>query len=62
MKLTQIGTGHMLRKVISGGQTGADRAGLQAAKSSGIKTGGYMPKGFLALDGNKVEFQYLYVG
>lgn len=33
--------------VISGGQTGADIAGLRAAKAAGIPTGGAMPKGYL---------------
>ena len=34
-------------KVISGGQTGADRAALEAAKELGISTGGTAPKGWL---------------
>jgi len=50
----------MLEKVISGGQTGADRAGLMAAKAVGLVTGGWMPKGYLAQDGYHHEFQYLY--
>ena len=29
--------------VISGGQTGADRAALDAAKAAGLRTGGYAP-------------------
>lgn len=33
-------------KIISGGQTGADRAGLEAAKELGLPTGGYAPKGW----------------
>jgi len=37
--------------VISGGQTGADRAGLDAAVAAGIPVGGFMPKGALAEDG-----------
>ncbi len=41
----------MIKKVISGGQTGADIAGLQAASQFGIDTGGTMPKGFITLDG-----------
>ncbi|MAG67102.1 MAG: hypothetical protein CMK74_14735 [Pseudomonadales bacterium] len=40
-----------LRKVISGGQTGADRAGLEAAKVCGIETGGHAPRGYRTLDG-----------
>jgi hypothetical protein len=31
----------MIRKVISGGQTGVDRAGLDAAINAGIPIGGY---------------------
>ena len=33
-------------KVISGGQTGADRAGLDAAAALGLPTGGHAPAGF----------------
>jgi hypothetical protein len=40
-----------LKKVISGGQTGADQGGLKAAKGLGIQTGGYAPKGWRTLDG-----------
>lgn len=36
----------MIEKLISGGQTGADRAGLDAAKILGIPTGGTAPKGW----------------
>lgn len=36
----------MLMKVISGGQTGADQAGIMVAKRFGIATGGFIPKGF----------------
>ena len=35
-----------LRKVISGGQTGADRTGLECAKTLGLETGGTAPKGW----------------
>jgi hypothetical protein len=35
-----------LHKVISGGQCGADRAGITAARDHGIKTGGYAPHGW----------------
>ena len=35
-----------LRRVISGGQTGADQAGLYAAKSFGLETGGTAPRGY----------------
>lgn len=33
-------------KIISGGQTGVDRAGLDAARLCGLETGGYAPKGY----------------
>jgi hypothetical protein len=42
-------------KVISGGQTGADQAGLTAAAHYGIATGGWMPKGFKTLTGPAPE-------
>ncbi len=42
-------------KVISGGQTGADQAGLIAARRFGIATGGWMPKGFLTTAGPAPE-------
>jgi hypothetical protein len=41
----------MLRKIISGGQTGADRAGLDFALEVGLEHGGYVPKGRKAEDG-----------
>lgn len=41
----------MLSKIISGGQTGVDRAGLDAALEAGIPIGGSCPKGRLAEDG-----------
>ena len=42
---------HRLEQVISGGQTGADRAALLAAEDLQIPTGGWMPQGFRAADG-----------
>lgn len=39
------------RRVISGGQTGVDRAALDAALELGIPCGGTVPKGRLAEDG-----------
>jgi hypothetical protein len=47
-------------KIISGGQTGADEAGLVAAKAVGLQTGGWMPKGCLTESGPKREFLELY--
>ena len=34
----------MLRKIISGGQTGADRTGLECARKLGLETGGTAPR------------------
>lgn len=45
----------MIEKIISGGQTGADQAGLSAARQVGIKTGGYAPKGWLTDEGPMPE-------
>jgi hypothetical protein len=49
-----------LERVISGGQTGADRAALVAARAAGIATGGWMPRGFRAHDGFHPEFAELF--
>jgi predicted Rossmann fold nucleotide-binding protein DprA/Smf involved in DNA uptake len=38
-------------RIISGGQTGADRAALDFALDNGFKTGGFVPKGRIAEDG-----------
>lgn len=46
----------MLERVISGGQTGADRAGWRAAQRFLLSTGGWMPRGFRAEDGSRHEF------
>ncbi len=41
----------MIQKIISGAQTGADRAGVDAAIESGVDYGGWVPKGRKAEDG-----------
>ena len=41
----------MLKKIISGGQTGVDRAALDAAIRMGIPHGGWIPKGRLTEEG-----------
>jgi hypothetical protein len=41
----------MVKKVISGGQTGADRGGLDAAIALNVPHGGWCPKGRKAEDG-----------
>lgn len=47
-------------KIISGGQTGADIAGVRGAKLLSIPTGGSMPKGWETLDGPHPEYAELY--
>jgi hypothetical protein len=49
-----------LRKIISGGQIGADIAGLKVAKDFGFKTGGHMPVGHITLVGRKPGYAWLY--
>jgi len=41
----------MIRKIVSGGQTGVDRAALDMALELGISCGGWCPKGRKARDG-----------
>ena len=38
-------------KIVSGGQTGVDRGGLQAAMDMGLAWGGWAPKGWRSEDG-----------
>jgi hypothetical protein len=47
----------MLRKIISGGQSGADRAGLDFAIKNGLEHGGYVPRGRKAEDG-RIDDRY----
>ena len=47
----------LLEKIISGGQSGVDRAALDAAVNVGLKFGGYCPKNFDAEDG-KIDSKY----
>jgi len=46
----------MIKKIISGGQTGADRGGLLAARELGVATGGFLPRGCRCEDGAHPEF------
>ena len=50
----------MVERVISGGQTGADQAGLAVAKRLGIPTGGNMPKGWLTEEGPRPDLAVTY--
>ena len=47
-------------KIISGGQTGADQGGLQAAIDLGIETGGTAPKGYRTEVGPNLLLRDLY--
>jgi len=47
----------LIAKIISGGQTGVDRAALDAAIAAGIHHGGWCPRGRLAEDG-KIPRKY----
>ena len=47
----------MVKKIVSGGQTGADRGGVDAAMKMGVSYGGWLPKGRMAEDG-KVPAKY----
>ena len=47
----------MIKKIISGGQTGVDRAALDVALELGIPCGGWCPKGRLAEDG-PIDLRY----
>lgn len=46
-----------IKKIISGGQTGADRAALDIAIELGYNFGGWIPKGRIAEDG-KIPLKY----
>lgn len=50
----------MLKKIISGGQTGADQAGLKVAKALGLECGGWIPKGFKTEKGSEPELGEIY--
>ena len=50
----------MIKKIISGGQTGIDRMALGVAKSLGIPTGGTAPKGYKTEDGPDLELKTIF--
>ena len=49
-----------LKKVISGGQVGADQGGVAAALALGVDTGGTMPNGFITSKGPMPHLAELY--
>lgn len=50
----------MLRRIVSGGQTGVDISAVIVAKKFGIETGGWMPKGFLTQVGPRPDYAEVY--
>jgi len=46
-----VGDPLWLNTIISGGQTGADQAGLEIARHLGLQTGGWAPRGYRTEDG-----------
>ncbi len=53
--LSTLGACEMIKKIISGGQTGADQGGLCAGKFLGLETGGTAPPNFMTHDGPNFE-------
>jgi hypothetical protein len=49
----------MIELICSGGQTGADFGGLEAALQFGIPTGGWVPKGYRTENGPNLELKKL---
>lgn len=49
----------LINKIVSGGQTGVDRAALDWALKRGVAHGGWCPKGRLAADGLLPEHYFL---
>jgi len=55
----------MIKKIVSGGQTGADRAALDVAIKLGIAYGGWIPKGRITEEGplpDKYQLQEMHIG
>ena len=48
----------MITKIVSGGQTGVDRAALDAAIELNIDHGGWCPQGRLAEDAKPIDMKY----
>lgn len=54
---TGTSTPYGVTKIISGGQTGGDRGGLEAGKALGLQTGGTAPKGYRTETGDDVSLK-----
>lgn len=50
----------MLHTIVSGGQTGVDQSAWETAKRYGLKTDGWMPRGYRTEAGPRPEFAELY--
>lgn len=50
----------MIEKIISGGQIGADQAGLRVGRALNIPTGGIAPKDFMTLGGADPDLGIIY--
>jgi len=59
-KIVSDSLGMGLTRVVSGGQTGADQAGLRAALAAGLTTGGWIPSGFITSTGAQPELGVRY--
>lgn len=51
MKANELNPFHGIQRIVSGGQTGVDRAALDVAIELGIEHGGWCPRGRLSEDG-----------
>lgn len=51
----------ILHTIISGGQTGADQAGLFAARECGLETGGFAPRGWRTVLGPEPDLANFYL-
>lgn len=50
----------IVKKIISGGQTGADTVALEVGMKLDIKTGGYAPKNFMTENGPNFKLRDIY--
>ena len=49
-----------IRRIISGGQTGADQGAIEGAYSLNVKTGGWAPKGYRTENGRNFDLSMVY--
>ncbi len=58
--LLDYGSYRGISKIISGGQTGSDEAGLHVAQRFNVRTGGFAPKGFRTSKGSNQDLKDLF--